>query len=97
MSTRRELLDLFMGGVATSTSEAPDQFPDWHPGWSFKRDQILADWTAAKSMLKKDLDKAALIDTKLAEAIACFDQGQREPGRSLMWEIYNVLNLNTLR
>jgi hypothetical protein len=47
--------------------------------------------------LTHDLDEVAFIDAKLEQARASFDQGQREPGQSLMVEIYNVLNLNTLR
>ena len=43
------------------------------------------------------MDKVAIIDTKLAEALASFDRGDREPGQSLMVQIYSILNLNTLR
>lgn len=54
-------------------------------------------WHDAKSGIKHDLDKVALIDEKLAEALASFDRGEREPGQSLMFQIYNILNLNKLR
>jgi hypothetical protein len=95
--SERESLVLFKGYVATATSEAPDQYPDWHSGWAYHRNELLTHWSAARRLLKRDLDHVATIDAKLAQAIESFDRGKREPGQSLMWEIYNVLNLNTLR
>lgn len=97
MSKLSEGLQVFLGSVTSATIWSPDAYPDWHAGWANHRADLLALWTDVKPRLKRDLDKVALIDQKLAEAFNSFDRGQREPGRSLMVEIYNVLNLNTLR
>jgi hypothetical protein len=91
----RESLQLFKEYVVGGTIDAPDKYPDRHPGWTYHRGELLRYWSEAKPLIKHDLDKVAF--TKLEQALASFDQGQREPGQSLMVEIYNVLNLNTLR
>jgi hypothetical protein len=88
---------LFKESVAVATGCPPDEYPEWNSGWANHRADLLALWSDVKPRLKRDLDKAELIDQKLAAAFESFDRGQREPGRSLMFEIYNVLNLNTLR
>jgi hypothetical protein len=94
----RESIQLFKENVAGATGRAPDNYPEWDPGgWPAHRAELLKYWSGAKSLIKRDLDKVAFIDAKLEQALASFDQGQREPGQSLMFEIYNVLNLNTLR
>jgi hypothetical protein len=97
MSKLSEGLQVFQGSVSSATVYSPDAYPDWHFGWTSHRADLLALWSDVKPRLKRDLDKVELIDQKLAEAFESFDRGQREPGRSLMVEIYNVLNLNTLR
>jgi hypothetical protein len=93
----RESLQTFRGYVVSGTINAPDYYPDWHPGWQDHRSQLLKYWSDVKPRIKQDLDKVAFIDTKLEQALASFDRGEREPGQSLMCEIYNVLNLNTLK
>lgn len=97
MSKLDEALQLFKESVAVATGRPPDQYPDWDPGWADHSADLLQLWSSVKPRLKRDLDKAELIDQKLAAAMESFDSGQREPGRSLMFEIYNILNLNTLR
>jgi hypothetical protein len=85
------------GNVVGGTIDAPDRYPDWHPDWEHHRSELLKYWSAAKPLIRVDIDKAELIDLKLDEALASFDRGEREPGQSLMVKIYNVLNLNPLR
>jgi hypothetical protein len=97
MNKLGQALQIFQDSVNVGTAYPPDAYPDWHAGWANHRADMLALWTDLKPRLKHDLDKVELIDQKLAEAFESFDSGQREPGRSLMFEIYNVLNLNTLR
>jgi hypothetical protein len=77
---------------------APDNYPEWDKyGFRRHREDLLSLWSEIKPRLKRDLDKAAFIEEHLMLAIASFDRGEREPGQSLMVEIYNVLNLHKLR
>lgn len=93
-----EALQLFQDNVVGGTINAPDNYPDWDAaGYTSHRADLLRTWAEAKSKIKHDLDKVALIDEKLAEALASFDRGEREPGQGLMVQIYNILNLNKLR
>jgi hypothetical protein len=93
-----EALQLFKECVVGATIDAPDNYPEWNNlGYPHHRSELLRYWAEAKPRIVRDLDKVEFIDAKLAEALASFDQGDREPGQSLMFEIYNVLNLNTLQ
>jgi hypothetical protein len=93
-----EALELFTGYVVSGTINAPDNYPDWNKrGWGGHREELLGLWAEVKPRIKHALDKVAYIDEHLALAIESFDRGEREPGQSLMFEIYNVLNLEKLR
>lgn len=98
MKSLAETLMLFKDSVVMGTIDAPDKYPDWDTGgYRTHRANLVTLWSEIKPRIKRDLDKVAFIDAKLAEALASFDKGEREPGQSLMVEIYNVLNLNTLK
>lgn len=98
MRSLKESLELFIENVGRAPIRAPDNYPDWDTGgYAAHRAELLRYWAEAKPQIKRDLDKVTFIDAKLAEALASFDKGQREPGQSLMFEIYNVLNLNELK
>lgn len=98
MSSLAEVLMLFKENVGRAPLCAPDMYPDWDTGgYPAHRAELLSLWAQIKPRIKRDTDKAALIDAKLTEAIACFDDGRREPGHSLMVEVYNILNLNALK
>jgi hypothetical protein len=43
------------------------------------------------------LDKVIVIDQQLNDALTSFSRGEREPGQSLMVQIYNRLNEGRLR
>ena len=93
-----EALKLFKEDVVGATVRAPDNYPEWDKlGYAHHRSELLRHWGEAKTRIVHDTDKVAFIDAKLAEALASFDRGERQPGQRLMFEIYNVLNLNTLR
>ncbi len=92
-----EALSRFTEDVVRATIRAPDNYPDWSLGYPHHRSELLRYWSEAKPRIVRDLDKVAIIDDKLAEALASFDRGEREPGQSLMVQIYNILNLETLR
>ncbi len=95
---RDEALKLFREEVVGATIRAPDNYPDWDKlGYAHHRSELLRYWSEAKPRIVRDLEKVAIIDDKLAEALASFDRGEREPGQSLMVQIYNILNLQTLR
>jgi hypothetical protein len=93
----KEAQELFKGYVVSGTINAPDYYPDWHPGWQDHRAQLLEHWQLTKTGIKRDLDAVAFIDETLAQAIEGFDRGEKEPGQSLMVKIYNALNMGPLR
>ena len=98
MSTRNKALQQFKESVAYATGYAPDGYHAWDAGgYSTHREELARFWSDARHFIVHDLAHAESIDTKLAEALTSFDRGEREPGRSLMFEIYNILNLNSLR
>lgn len=89
----------FREGIATGTCEPPDEYLDMDSPtqrsakhYLLHRQLILEDWAAIKPKLKRDIERAASIEERLVRAIECFDRGERQPGRSLMMEIYNDLN-----
>ncbi len=92
-----EAQSIFKDYVVGGTIDAPNNYPDWHPGWQDHRTQLLEFWQRAKTGIKHDLDAVRFIDKTLAQAIECFDQGDKEPGQSLMVKIYNALNMGPLR
>ena len=92
-----EALQLFKENVGRAPIRAPDNYPEWDTGgYAAHREELLSLWAQIKPRVRRDTDKVTVIDAKLAEAIACFDRGEREPGHRLMVEIYNVLNLDSL-
>ena len=93
-----ESLMLFKDSVVTGTINAPDNYPEWDTkGYETHRADLLALWSEIKPRIRRDVEKAEVIDAKLAAALASFDKGAREPGQGLMVEIYNLLNLNALK
>ena len=93
-----EALELFHGNVARATIRAPDNYLDWDQGgYEWHKADLLAMWNKIRGKIKQDTDKVTLIDEKLALALESFDRGERQPGQSLMFEIYNILNAQKLR
>ncbi len=93
----KEAQKLFREDVVGGTIEAPNSYPDWHPGWKHHRAELLEHWQLAKTGIKYDLDAVNFIDKTLAQAIEGFDRGEEQPGKSLMFKIYNALNMGPLR
>lgn len=89
---KREALQLFVEDVAGGTSQPPDQYQDWYtPGYAGHRADLMAHWRAGRESIKRDLNKVPQIDALLEQALASFDKGEREPGRTLMCDIDNLL------
>jgi hypothetical protein len=98
MTSLVQALQLFEENVVGGTIRAPDNYPEWDKlGYNSHRADLLGLWSEIKPRLKRDLDKAAHIDEHVTQALGSFDRGEREPGQSLMFKIYNVLNLNQSR
>jgi hypothetical protein len=93
----KEAIGQFKDSVVGATIDAPNNYPDWHPGWQDHRTRLLELWQLAKTGIKRDLDAVSFIDQTLAQAIEGFDKGEKEPGQSLMVKIYNALNMGPLR
>lgn len=47
-------------------------------------------WQALRPLIKKDVDKIPFIEERMQAALASFAHGKREPGRTLLMEIYNL-------
>ncbi len=91
---KKEALSMFTGSVAFGTSVSPDEYPSWNPdGYAAHRADLVENWRIAREGIKRDLDRVAKIDVLLEQALASFDRGEREPGRSLMCDIYNLLRI----
>jgi hypothetical protein len=98
MKSLAETLMLFREDVVGATLRAPDNYPDWDTGgYPTHRADLLSLWYEIKPRIKHDLDKVIVIDQQLNDALASFDRGEREPGQSLMVQIYNRFNEGRLR
>jgi len=90
MSLSETLKDL-AGSIATATSDAPDEYPEWS-SWTYETH--MADlkelWAAIRPQLKRDLEQAEFIDGKLQEMFAAFDAGEKDKGRKAAWALYNA-------
>jgi hypothetical protein len=53
-------------------------------------------WSAIRPQLKRDLEQAEFVDTKLQEMFAAFDAGEKDKGRKAALALYNF-DVNKLR
>jgi hypothetical protein len=98
MPSFSETLEIFTDTVVSGTLRPPDNYPDWNTrGYAGHREDLLNLWAEIRPRLKRDLEEAAFIDEQLKLALESFDRGDREPGQSIMFKIYNVLNQKKLR
>lgn len=89
MSTKKLLLDL-AGSIATATTDAPDEYPDWLPKtWKIHKEDIEELWAQIRPKLRRDLEQANILDQKIAAMIVAFDNGEKIIGRKIAWDIYN--------
>jgi hypothetical protein len=103
MSALSEKLMNFAGSVSAAT-DAPDAYPDFRvelsgdmeTAYQINRQTVLDDWAEVRRLIKRDLDKVAIIDECLGIAFSAFDAGNKDLGRAKMFEIYN-LGLRKLR
>jgi len=103
MSSLSERLLNFAGSVSAATN-APDDYPDYkvelwgdmERTYKMNKQAVLEDWAAVRGLIKRDLDKVAMIDESLLIAFSAFDAGNKALGRAKMFDIYN-LELRKLR
>jgi predicted component of type VI protein secretion system len=90
MSLYERLRD-FAGSIATATSDAPDEYPEWS-SWTYEThmEDLRSLWAAIRPQLKRDLEQAAWVDQKLQEMFTAFDAGDKETGRKAAWALYNA-------
>ncbi len=89
MSLSEKLLD-FAGGLSVAITDAPDNYPDWgYTTYEQNMADIREEWAYIKPRLKRDLDKAAFIDQKLAEMFQAYDEGNKAVGKAAALAIYN--------
>jgi hypothetical protein len=83
-----KLLDYFVCSINGATSYPPNDYPDW-----LSYEEHMADlksyWSQIRPKLKRDLETAAFIDTKLQEMFTAFDAGDKATGVSAACAIYN--------
>lgn len=85
-----ETLKDFAGSIATATTDAPDEYPEWS-SWTYETHMgdLRELWAVIRPQLKRDLEQAEFVDGKLHEMIAAFDAGEKEKGRKAAWALYN--------
>ena len=85
-----ERLEDFAGALAVAV-DAPDsyQFPEFQDHEANVRD-LGELWSQIRPQIKRDVQKAELIEAKLREIRAAFDSGDKATGRSAVWAIYNL-------
>lgn len=90
MSLKEKLAD-FAGSVGAAASRAPDEYPEWgHWTYESHMADIRELWAEIRPQLKRDVDKAELIDSKLQEMFAAFEAGEKDKGRKAAMSIYNL-------
>ncbi len=90
MSLRKALKD-FSGSIATATSDAPDEYPDWS-SWTYEThmSDLQELWATIRPQLKHDLEQVQWVDDTLREMLTAFDTGQKDKGRKAAWALYNA-------
>jgi hypothetical protein len=93
----KERLRNFNDSISGATNYPPDDYPEWS---SLTFESHMADlkelWTEIRPQLKRDLDKAEFVDSKLREMMEAFDAGEKQRGRDIAWDLYNF-DLEKLR
>lgn len=95
--TRAQAQQLLREAVTSGMGDAPNDFPDWHPGYAFYKEHLLDAWNTFKALVKEDQSQIAYMEAQLMEALACFDRGEREPGQSICCRLYNILGHGPIR
>lgn len=90
MSLKEHLAD-FAGSIAVATTDPPDNYAEWS-SWTYETHMVdLKElWAEIRPQLKRDLEQAELIDSKLQEMFEAFDVGEKDKGRKAAMTIYNL-------
>ena len=89
MSLRR-LLDDLAGSITLATRYPPDEYPEDLPlTYESHKADIKELWRQARPRLKRDLDKAEMLDNQLSAMFSAFEVGNKKFGRKIAWDIYN--------
>lgn len=94
--TKSEALSSFHETVTGVGTRFPDELPVWGLGYAESRQLLLDDWSKVKALVQKDDEQALLIEKLMLDALESFDRGEREPGRSIMVRVYNILDQSAL-
>lgn len=86
----RKFLDDLAGSITLATRYSPDDYPDDFPlTYQAHKEDIQELWERARPMLKRDLEKAEMLDRQLSAMFAAFEAGNKRLGRKIAWDIYN--------
>jgi hypothetical protein len=89
-----ETLQKFGDAIALATTDAPDEYLLSQYGYEGLYQAHMADlkalWAAIRPQLKRDLEQAEFVDSKLQEMFAAFDAGEKDKGRKAAWALYNA-------
>lgn len=90
MTSLRTMLDDFAGSVGAAAAMAPDEYD---PGLAVNYENNMADikelWATARPRIRRDIDKAELLDRQLFSMFSAFEVGNKKLGRKIAWDIYN--------
>lgn len=89
MSLREDVKN-FVDSIAAATSNAPDEYSEWS-SWTYETHMAdLKDlWAKIRPRIKRDLELAEFVDTKLQEMFVAFDGREKDKGRQAALAIYN--------
>lgn len=95
-----ETLQKFGDAIAGATSDAPDEYLLSQYGYEGLYEAHMADlkalWASIRPQLKRDLEQADFVDSKLQEMFTAYDAGEKDKGRKAAWTLYNS-EVTTLR
>jgi hypothetical protein len=95
MSLTETLSDF--AGALTSATDAPDEYPAWgYVTYESNMADLKELWGKIRPKLKRDLEQAEFVDSKLQEAFDAFMVNEKDKGRKAILAVYN-LNVKQFR
>lgn len=90
MSLTEKLRD-FAGALAVASTDAPDDYPEWgYTTYESNMADLKELWAEIRPKLKKDVEQAEFIESKLQEAFFAFDAKEKAAGSKAILMIYNL-------
>ena len=87
----RKLLDELSGSITLAASYPPDEYPEYLSlTYQVHKEDIQELWGQIRTKLKRDVEKIAAIDNRLAQMFTAFENGEKVLGRKIAWDLWNL-------